>query len=264
MSEQQLVNVLEEIGDLAIAVSGGVDSMTLAEIAHRSGAKTAMFHAVSPAVPPHATARVQTHAKAHGWDLHIVGAGEFDDPAYMANPLNRCYFCKSNLYGRLRAATDAVICSGTNTDDLGDFRPGLKAATEQDVRHPFVEAGIDKSTIRALARDMGLHDLAELPAQPCLSSRVETGLAIDADVLTLVDRVERRLTDLLGPGDIRCRVTRQGLRIELPPDRIDAFRPFDRRLLEAEIVAAGHRLASVKPYVKGSAFLQNMARGTAP
>ena len=114
------------------------------------------------------------------------------------------------------------------------------------------------------ARDMGLDDLAELPAQPCLSSRVETGLAIDADVLTLVDRVERRLTDLLGPGDIRCRVTRQGLRIELPPDRIDAFRPFDRRLLEAEIVAAGHRLASVKPYVKGSAFLQNMARGTAP
>ena len=258
--QARLMAIFTEIGDLAIAVSGGVDSMTLAQIAHLSDARAVMFHAVSPAVPPHATARVQGHAERLGWDLKIVGAGEFDDPDYMRNPVNRCYFCKSNLYDRLRAVTTSTICSGTNMDDLGDFRPGLRAAAERDVRHPFVEAEVDKAGVRALARELGLNDLAELPAQPCLSSRVETGLAIEADALALVDRVERRLTSLLGPGDIRCRVTRQGMRIELPPDRIDALRPLDRRMIEAEIVAAGHRLAGVKAYRKGSAFLR---RGTA-
>ncbi len=260
-ARNRLTDVLEEIGDIAIALSGGVDSMTLAHVAHRSGARAAMFHAVSPAVPPHATARVREHAAAEGWDLQVVGAGEFDDPDYMANPVNRCYFCKSNLYARLRAATGAVICSGTNTDDLGDFRPGLAAASEQGVRHPFVEAGIDKASIRAMARELELPELADLPAQPCLSSRVETGLAIDPEALALVDRVERRLTSLLGPGDIRCRVTRQGLRIELPPESIAALHPADRSSIEAEVVAAGHRLAGVRPYVKGSAFLRASAGG---
>ena len=100
-----------------------------------------------------------------------------------------------------------MICSGTNTDDLGDFRPGLGAAKERLVRHPFVEAGVDKAAVRALARHHGLTDLAELPAQPCLASRVETGLPIIADQLDLIDRVERQTANALGAGDIRCRVT---------------------------------------------------------
>lgn len=256
MPDAVLTRILEEIGDVAVAVSGGVDSMTLAEAAHRSAARAAMFHAVSPAVPPAATDRVRRHARMHGWDLHVVGAGEFEDPAYRANPVNRCYFCKSNLYARLRSATDAVICSGTNTDDLGDFRPGLTAAAEKGVRHPFVEAGIDKAGIRAMARASGLDDLAELPAQPCLSSRIETGLAIDPDDLAMIDRVERWLTERLGPGDIRCRVTRSGLRIELPPPQIAALAAPMRAGLEAEITASGYRLAAIAPYRRGSAFLQ--------
>ena len=255
MPDAVLTAVLEEIGEMAIAVSGGVDSMTLAEAAHRSDARAAIYHAVSPAVPPNATARVRQHAQANGWNLHIVGAGEFDDPDYRANPVNRCYFCKSNLYARLRAATDAVICSGTNTDDLGDFRPGLTAAAEQGVRHPFVEAHIDKASIRAMARTMGLDDLAELPAQPCLSSRVETGLAIEPTDLAMIDRVERWLADRLGPGNIRCRVTRAGLRIELPPVQVGLAPPV-RAGLEAEIAACGYRLAEIAPYRRGSAFLQ--------
>ena len=89
--------VFGNMADIAIAVSGGVDSMTLAHVAHGTG-KAQMFHAISPAVPPLATQRVKDHASQHNWSLHIVGAGEFEDPDYLKNPVNRCYFCKSNLY----------------------------------------------------------------------------------------------------------------------------------------------------------------------
>lgn len=244
--------ILAEIGDVAIAVSGGVDSMTLAYLAAESSARAEMFHAVSPAVPEAATARVKAHAEAAGWRLHIIGAGEFDDPDYLKNPVNRCYFCKSNLYTRIRAATDAVICSGANTGDLGDYRPGLGAAAEKQVRHPFIEAGIDKPVIRALAAERGLADLADLPAQPCLASRVETGIAINADDLALVDAVETRLAALLGAGDIRCRVTHAGVRVELPEVALGA----DLTDIADMVQATGRVFAGVAPYKRGSAFLR--------
>src|SRR5262249_33153663 len=161
---------------------------------------TEMVHAVSPAVPAHATARVAAYAEREGWTLRMVDAGEFADPRYRANPVDRCYFCKTNLYARIRPLTDRVIAPGTHVDHLGDFRPGLRAAAEKDVVHPYVEAGIDKAAVRALARGLSLSDLAELPAQPCLSSRVETGIAIDADDLAFVDAMERRLSAGLPKG----------------------------------------------------------------
>ena len=259
MSEalDRLKTVLDSIGQIAIAVSGGVDSMTLAHVAHAMG-NAQMFHAVSPAVPPLATQRVKDHATQHGWDRNIVGAGEFEDRDYLKNPVNRCYFCKTNLYGRLRAATDATICSGTNTDDLGDFRPGLRAADEKSVRHPFVEAGIDKAGIRAIAATFGLEDIADLPAQPCLASRVETGLPILADQLTLIDAIERQVAEAIGPGDIRARMTRDGIRLEVP----EAQLPYAETLtdtLAARIAAQGHRFAGIAPYQRGSAFLREEA-----
>ena len=245
--------VLAEIGDVAIAVSGGVDSMTLAYLAQESGARVEMFHAVSPAVPDAATARVRRHAKRQGWSLHVIGAGEFDDPDYLKNPVNRCYFCKSNLYARIRAATNAGICSGANTGDLGDYRPGLGAAAEKNVRHPFIEAGIDKPAIRAMAAARGLEDLADLPAQPCLASRVETGIAINADDLALVDAVETRLAQRLGPGNIRCRVTHAGVRVELPDAALDA----DLADIAAMVRETGRVFAGVAAYQRGSAFLRD-------
>ncbi|MEM7211483.1 MAG: adenine nucleotide alpha hydrolase [Pseudomonadota bacterium] len=255
----RLIAVLEKIGDVGIALSGGVDSMTLAHVAHARSTSTAeMFHAVSPAVPEHATARVRDHAERHGWVLHVVGAGEFEDPDYLKNPVNRCYFCKTNLYGRLRAATDAVICSGTNTDDLGDFRPGLAAADEKSVRHPFVEAGIDKAGIRAIADGFGLDDIAELPAQPCLASRVETGLPILADQLTLIDRIERQVADQIGPGDIRARMTRDGIRLEVPQAQLGAASSLKATLTRL-ITEEGHRFAGISAYRRGSAFLRDTA-----
>src|SRR5882757_3769226 len=174
-----LVLWLRDLDDAAVAVSGGVDSMTLAVVAHRTRhAATTMFHAVSPAVPPEATDRVRRYARREGWDLQVFDAGEFGDANYLSNPVNRCFHCKTHLYGAIADRTSATLLSGTNIDDLGDFRPGLAAARTFDVRHPLVEVGIDKAAIRAISSDLGLRDLAELPAAPCLASRVETGIAI--------------------------------------------------------------------------------------
>ena len=244
---------------IAIAVSGGVDSLTLAHVASRlSRLHVEVLHAVSPAVPAPATARVRRHALDAGWDLRVVDAGEYDDPRYRRNPVDRCFYCKTSLYACIRGLTDAPIASGTNLDDLGEYRPGLAAAREHGVRHPFVEAGIDKSTVRAIATHLGLTDIADLPAQPCLASRVETGIAIDARDLAFVATVEDAVAGLVGPGDIRCRVGSDGIHLELPPGQLDrapdAAAQLDR-LMVALCAAQGRRYAGRRAYRRGSAFL---------
>ncbi|MFO0294429.1 MAG: hypothetical protein ACK51F_13930 [Rhodospirillales bacterium] len=134
---EALTRILGGLDAAAVAVSGGVDSTTLAALAHRTiGDRATMMHAVSPAVPPEATRRVRDLAAAEGWRLRILDAGEFADPRYRANPSDRCFYCKTNLYAGIATATRAQILSGTNRDDLSDWRPGLKAAAEHGVRHP--------------------------------------------------------------------------------------------------------------------------------
>ncbi len=245
---------------LAVAVSGGVDSMTLAYHAHALlGGEALMFHAASPAVPPSATARVRDYAVRQGWSLVVLDAGEFDDETYLANPVNRCLFCKTNLYGTLAAETDRQIVSGTNIDDLGDFRPGLEAAAAHGVRHPFVEAGIDKSGVRMLASELGLADLAELPAAPCLSSRVETGIPIDPAQLPRIDAVERHVGASLKTRTVRCRVRRSGVVLELDRDTHDRLDHATAASLSREIaslMAVPVRDVSFAIYRRGSAFLR--------
>lgn len=249
-----LRDVLSRHGSLTVAVSGGVDSMTLAHVAHQVlGPRARMVHAVSPAVPPLATARVREHAVAAGWRLDLVDAGEFDDPHYRANPVNRCFFCKSNLYGTIAGLTGGTIASGTNTDDLGDFRPGLKAAKDWQVVHPYVEAGFDKPSIYHLADSLGLGDLAGLPAQPCLASRVETGIRVTPEDLMFVDRVELLMRDALGQAaTVRCRITHAGVIVETEDGAPPASVPAACR--ESGRIYLGHR-----PYRQGAAFLRGEA-----
>ncbi|WP_299907029.1 adenine nucleotide alpha hydrolase [uncultured Paracoccus sp.] len=245
---------------LALAVSGGVDSLTLAHgVARLAGQVPRVFHAVSPAVPEEATARVRRHAEAHGWRLTVIEAGEFADPDYLRNPVNRCYFCKSNLYARIAGVWDGVIASGANLDDLGDYRPGLTAAAERQVIHPFVLAGMGKPEIRRMAAGFGLSDVQDLPAQPCLASRIETGLPVRADDLAFVARVEAALTAVAGPGDHRCRITAQGVRIELQPQVLaDAALIASLTAEASRLCEAGNRsLADIAPYRRGSAFLHD-------
>ncbi|MEM8948646.1 MAG: adenine nucleotide alpha hydrolase [Pseudomonadota bacterium] len=256
-----LHRALDDSAPAAVAVSGGVDSMTMAYIAHRRlESRVSVFHAVSPAVPASATERVKTYAAREGWALSIVDAGEFADERYMANPANRCFFCKMNLYSTLAGLTEAQLLSGTNLDDLGDWRPGLKAAEAEDVRHPFVEAGIDKTNVRRLAAHFGLDDLAELPAAPCLSSRIETGLRIDAKLLPQIDQVEALVRRRLSPETVRCRLRKEGIVIELDQptfDRLAAGRPALMGQIAA-ILGAPHQGPIIfEPYRRGSAFLRD-------
>ena len=259
-----LERVIETIGRVAVAVSGGVDSMTLAVVAHRVlGASATMVHAVSPAVPADATERVERYARREGWRLVRIDAGELLDARYVANPVNRCYFCKTNLYSTIAplAGAGVTIVSGTNTDDLGDFRPGLAAAAEHSVRHPYVECGIGKPAIRAIATWLGLDDLAELPAAPCLSSRVETGIAIDPEVLKAIDACERLVRDVTGAATVRCRVRRDAVVVELDDAALADLEAPRRAALAGEVdermTAAGvSRVLRFEPYRMGSAFLR--------
>ena len=246
----------------AVAVSGGVDSLALAATAHVTlGAEAHLYHALSPAVPSEGTERTKALAAEHGWDLRIINAGEFDDPRYMANPSNRCFFCKSNLYAAIASVTDRTILSGANVDDLSDYRPGLEAAKNHGVRHPFIEAGLGKDDIRLLARTLGLGDIAELPSSPCLSSRIETGLAIDPAVLTLVHEAEQHLASTISARHIRCRVRAAGIVVELDGESLSRLNDQDRATALGAVTGifqrGGHtRPVLLAPYRMGSAFLR--------
>lgn len=218
----KLKSFLMSLGPVAIAVSGGVDSMTLALLARRLKGRSAVsvMHAVSPAVPADATDRVKALAISEDWHLELINAGEFSDPNYVSNPVNRCFFCKGNLYDEVARSTDRQILSGTNCDDLGEYRPGLLAARRHAVLHPYVEAGMAKVDVRGLARSLGFEDLAELPASPCLSSRIETSIPIEPKTLAAVHSVETYLRAELSPLTVRCRIRRAGVVIELDEDAL--------------------------------------------
>jgi uncharacterized protein len=153
-----------------------------------------------------------------------------------------------------------VMVSGTNLDDLGEYRPGLIAAKEHGVRHPFVEAHIDKQGVRAISRHLGLSDVAELPASPCLSSRIETGIAIDPVMLGCVHESERLVGRELTPKTVRCRVRAGGVVIELDDTSLENLSDERRQNLTSQVAAlfaqAGFAFeVKFAPYRVGSAFL---------
>jgi uncharacterized protein len=266
---EQLADIVAGLDEVAIAVSGGVDSLTLATFIGRQRGAGAVLavHAVSPAVPAEATSRVRWFARQEGWALEVVDAGEFDDARYRANPVNRCFFCKSRLYSAIAARSHRRILSGTNSDDLGEYRPGLDAARASGVRHPYVEAGMGKLAVRALARHLYLGDVAEMPATPCLSSRIETGIPIDGRSLAFVHAVENmiRASDLQ-PQIVRCRVRRDGVTIELDRPTLERLAPDTaeawRRQVMGRIGSSGAPAAvRFAAYRSGSAFVGAPAGG---
>ena len=243
---------LAKIGAVVIACSGGIDSLLLSFVAHRRApGEVIVAHATSPAVPGEATDRVRAMAAAEGWNLRLVQSGEFADESYLANPVNRCYFCKSNLYASLETinadlAGCGTMLSGANLDDLGEYRPGLIAASEKGVRHPWIEANYGKAEIRALARSLEL-SFADLPASPCLASRLYTGTRVTAERLHAVHDCEALIKARTGLLVVRCRVRADAMLVEVPTT--------DRSRIDDQLLAELAQLASsIEPGIRSVAL----------
>ena len=260
--EAELTKVLSDTGPRIVAVSGGVDSLTLATFAHRAASRlTRIAHGVSPSVPPQATARVHDLARQEGWALTVLNPGEFNDKDYVDNPPNRCYFCKGHLYRRLAAKLSGVILSGANVDDLGDYRPGLLAAAELHVRHPLIEAGIDKAGVRRLAAGLGLGNIADIPASPCLSSRIQSYIRIDPADLASINAAERLIREITSAQNVRCRIRHDAIAVEMDAEVAARLTRAERDEVTGVIERAfknrpDRPFAGIETYRMGSAFLR--------
>jgi uncharacterized protein len=202
-----LLQILQDLGNAAVAFSGGIDSTVVAQAAFMAlGERAIAVTADSPSVPRAEIAEAQELARRIGIRHRLLKTEEFADPNYVKNDGARCYYCKDELYHGIEKLLPELgvraICSGANLDDLGDYRPGLKAAAEHAVRHPLQEAGFTKVDVRALAKQWGLPTW-DKPASPCLSSRLAPGVTVTPERTGRVEAAEQYLHDL---GLRECRV----------------------------------------------------------
>ncbi len=245
----RLHDLLAGTGGVVVAYSGGTDSALVAAVAARSlGGRALAVTAVSPSLPPGEAEQAAEVAASMGIRHRTVRTHEVDRPEYLANGTDRCYHCKTELYDVLAAVSaesgGAQVVSGANADDLGDFRPGLRAAAEHGVRHPLVEVGMTKPEVREAARTLALPTW-DKPASACLSSRIAFGVTISVEMLSKVGRAERVLKEL-GFRQCRVRVHDDLVRVEVDPDELERLASAQvRAQVVASLRALGYRYVTL-------------------
>ncbi|MEQ8541650.1 MAG: ATP-dependent sacrificial sulfur transferase LarE [Coleofasciculus sp. D1-CHI-01] len=223
---EQLTRLFAQMDRALIAYSGGVDSTLVAKIAYQAlGDRALAVTAESPSLLPEELEDARIQAAVIGIPHELVQTDEMNNPNYTANPVNRCYFCKSELHDTLKPLAlqrgYPYVVDGVNADDLGDYRPGIQAAQERGARSPLAEVGVTKAEVRQLSQQLGL-PWWDKPAQPCLSSRFPYGEEITIAKLQRVGRAEVYLRKL-GWKNLRVRSQGDTARIELSPEQIKEF-----------------------------------------
>ena len=232
----RLRGIFEAMGSTIVAYSGGLDSAFVLAIAHQVlGPRALGVTAVSPSLPERERRDAVQIATALGAAHLIVESQELHDPRYAANPDNRCFYCKSELYTVTESPRAergfSCVCNGTNVDDLADYRPGLEAAAKASVRSPLVEAGLTKAEVRALAKQLGFA-FWDKPAAACLSSRIPYGTSVTPERLSQIEKLEDAL-HAMGLRQVRVRYHEALARVEVAKAELGAA--FERR---DEIVSA--------------------------
>ena len=247
--DAKLRELIAGYGALIVAYSGVVDSTFLAGVAHEVlGSKALAVTSRSPSVAPEELEAAAELASMRGWRHLVVDTDEINDPRYLANDGRRCFFCKTELYTHLdKVAGDESIsrvANGANTDDLGDYRPGMEAAKNFEVVSPLVEAGMTKQDIRDLSLKMDLPTW-DKPAQPCLSSRIPYGTVVSVEALGMIGKAEKGLRDL-GFKVVRVRHYGETARVEIPLVDFDRFEEV-RSEASAVVLGAGYEVMELEP-----------------
>lgn len=223
---ERLQSFFADLDRALIAYSGGIDSTLVAKVAYdQLGDRALAITAESPSLLPEDLEDARIQAATIGIRHEVVQTHEMQNPNYTSNPVNRCYFCKSELHDTLKPLAlergYSYVLDGINADDLSDYRPGIQAAKERGARSPLAEVGITKAEVREISKRLGL-PWWDKPAQPCLSSRFPYGEEITVAKLQRVGRAERYLRGM-GLKNLRVRSEGDTARIELPPEQIKEF-----------------------------------------